>query len=261
MNAPVKTLSLQTGYTVRGTRMPVGQPFDASLHAGELTVLLGPNGAGKSTLLRTLAGFQPPLSGQVLIGGRRIGELSRRELARTVAVVLTERPELTDMDVEQLVALGRTPWTGFWGMASAEDRKMARQAITLAGIEDLALRQVQSLSDGERQKVMIAKALAQATPVILLDEPTAFLDYPSKVETMQLLRRLAAEQGKAILLSTHDMDIALQTCHRAWLVDRTLPLAEGTWSELAANGELAKRFASPGIRFDNDSGLFRIADK
>ncbi|MBP7918606.1 MAG: ABC transporter ATP-binding protein, partial [Prevotella sp.] len=143
-------------------------------------------------------------------------------LALLVSVVLTERPDVQQMTVAEVVGLGRMPYTGFFGTLSSADLEVVEEALTLVGISDFAPRMIDALSDGERQKVMIAKALAQQTPVVLLDEPTAFLDYPSKVEMMKLLRRLAAETGKAILLSTHDLPLALQLADRLLTIDQGL---------------------------------------
>ena len=147
--------------------------------------------------------------------------MSKAQLATLVSVVLTERPEVQHMTVAEVVGLGRMPYTGFFGTLTAADRQVVVEALALVGIAPYAPRMIDALSDGERQKVMIAKALAQQTPVVLLDEPTAFLDYPSKVEMMKLLRRLTAETGKAILLSTHDLPLALQ------LADRLLTIGHG----------------------------------
>jgi iron complex transport system ATP-binding protein len=214
----------------------VASDLNGSIRAGQLTCLVGRNGLGKSTLLRTLAGFQPPLQGEV---AWRIGEqwvdikaITKPELARLVSVVLTEKPDVQQMTVAEVVGLGRMPYTGFFGTLTAADRQVADGALALVGIDDFAQRMIETLSDGERQKVMIAKALAQETPVILLDEPTAFLDYPSKVDMMKLLRRLAAETNKAILLSTHDLQLALQLADRLLTLDGRL--REMAKDELAA---------------------------
>lgn len=198
----------------------IARNIHAVLNGGELTCLLGANGAGKSTLLRTLSGFLPPLEGEILLQGKSLMKLSDTERARTIGVVLTERPELHHLSVSELAGMGRSPYTGFWGRLSESDKAIVNEALNMVGMEKMAMRLVDTLSDGERQKVMIAKALAQQTPVIFLDEPTAFLDYPSKVETMLLLRRLAHETGKTIFLSTHDVELALQTADTLWLMRR-----------------------------------------
>ena len=179
------------------------------LHRGELTSLIGLNGAGKSTLLRTLCGFQPAVSGTVRVLGRELSEYSSHELALTVGVVLTERTNAGGLTVRELLALGRQPHTGFFGRLGERDREVVSEAMSAVGIAHKADSYVSELSDGERQRTMIAKALAQECPVIVLDEPTAFLDVASRIETMSLLHDTARRQGKAVLLSTHDIDNAL----------------------------------------------------
>ncbi|MDE5552068.1 MAG: ABC transporter ATP-binding protein [Muribaculaceae bacterium] len=254
----IETRSLTTGYVTGRDRREVTSGLSAALMSGRMVSLLGTNGSGKSTLLRTLSGIQPALSGEVLISGKPIGEYKSRELAHTLSMVLTERPQLEDMNVEALVGLGRAPYTDFWGRMRAEDRKAVSEAIDMTGIGELSHRQVQTLSDGERQKVMIAKALAQQTPVIFLDEPTAFLDYPSKVEVMMLLRRIAHDMDKTIFMSTHDLDMALQISDVLWLIDRKFGVQIGTHSALTENGMLERYFARPDIRFDSTDGLFKL---
>ena len=175
-----------------------------------------------------------------------------------MSVVLTEKPMLENMDAEALVALGRTPYTGFWGRLDDSDHKAVEEAIRLTGIEGLRHRQVQTLSDGERQKVMIAKAFAQETPIIFLDEPTAFLDYPSKVEIMLLLYSLAHRLDKTIFMSTHDLDLALQLSDIIWLIDKKLGIKTGTHRQLTDSGDLERYFQRPGIRFDRTDGLFKV---
>lgn len=202
----ITTNRLTVGY--RGHR--VVEDISLSLPCGRLVCLLGPNGAGKSTLLRTLCGFQPPIEGTVTISGSDITTMSAAEVARLVSVVLTDRPLTPSLTAAEMVGMGRAPYTGFWGRLSDEDRRLVSEAMQTVGIAPLATRRMGRLSDGERQKVMIAKALAQHTPVIVLDEPTAFLDYPSKVAVMKTLARLAHDEGKTILMSTHDLELAAQ---------------------------------------------------
>lgn len=197
--------SLSIGYSHK----VIAADINAQIKGGELTCLIGRNGTGKSTLMRTLAGFLKPLGGSALLDGRDVGRLSPAERSHLISVVLTDRVDIDGMRVKDLVSVGRQPYTGFFGKMSSDDEEVVNKAITDVGMTDFAGRQVNSLSDGERQKVMIAKALAQQTPVILLDEPTAFLDYPSKKEMFQMLSQLCHEQGKAALVSTHDLDIAL----------------------------------------------------
>ena len=202
MKETIKIQDLSIGYVDKKEVKVVANHITATIFSGELTCLLGANGVGKSTLLRTLSAFQPKLGGKIFIEGKEISEFTDKQLSRVISVVLTEKPDIRNMTVEELVGLGRSPYTGFWGTLAKDDKVVVNNAIRLVGIESLQGRMIQTLSDGERQKVMIAKALAQDTPVIYLDEPTAFLDYPSKVEMMQLLYKLSRETDKTIFLST-----------------------------------------------------------
>lgn len=254
----IRIENLATGYTAKGKTIIVSDNINASLRSGELTCLLGPNGAGKSTLLKTLTRFINPVAGAIYIGGRDITDYSDTELAKEIGVVLTQRLNSTNLTVHDIVAMGRSPYTGFWGSLGCEDIKIVDEAIALVGIEDLRGRPLDTLSDGERQKVMIAKALAQQTPVIILDEPTAFLDYPSKVEMMQLLQRLAREREKTVFLSTHDIELALHIADRIWLLDKRLGFAEGTPEELSLDGSVGRFFERDGIEYDPVSRLFII---
>ena len=201
--------NLSIGYLTKGNEKVVASGLNATINNGELTCLLGRNGIGKSTLLRTLSAFQPALEGEIVISSTQppssITSLTDKQLSRLIGIVLTEKPDVQNMTIEELVGMGRSPYTGFWGTLDDEDKKIVGEAIQLVGIENLQGRMVYTLSDGERQKVMIAKALAQQTPIIYLDEPTAFLDFPSKVETMQLLRRLALEEQKTIFFFMIDL--------------------------------------------------------
>ena len=198
---------LSVGYTLSH---PVISDINLELRSGQLACLIGENGIGKSTLLKTLTGFLPKLKGSLLLGNRDIESFSQRELARQVSIVLTQKPDVQNLTIEEIIGLGRSPYTGFFGRLRAEDCKVVDDAIATMGIEKLRGRMIQTLSDGERQKVMIAKALAQETSIILLDEPTAFLDFPSKAETFQSLQRMAHERDKLILLSTHDLELAVR---------------------------------------------------
>lgn len=249
---------LTTGYPGKGSTKIVAKDIDATICSGELTCLLGANGVGKSTLLRTLSAFQPPISGEIEIMGKKLADYTDKQLATVIGVVLTEKCSLRNMTAEELIGMGRSPYTGFWGSLSKTDKKIVDDAIRMMKIEDLRHRMMHTLSDGERQKVMIAKALAQETPVIFLDEPTAFLDFPSKVEIMQLLHHLSRSTNKTIFLSTHDLELALQIADKIWLMDKMSGVAIGTPEDLSIDGCLSNFFSRKGIIFDMETGLFRI---
>lgn len=211
---------LVIGYRTHRGQRRVTAPLSVSFPEGRLICLVGRNGVGKSTLLRSLSGLQPPLSGDVVLDGRSIASYGHKALARTVSVVTTHDVPVPSMTSWDVVALGRSPYTQFWGQLSRADKEIVERSIDITGIAPLASRHVGSLSDGERQKVMIAKAIAQETPVILLDEPTAFLDYPSKVSTLSLLSRLAREMNRTILVSTHDVEHALRLSDEVLLLQQ-----------------------------------------
>lgn len=253
--------NLSIGYPGKTCPRVVAEGIRASINSGELTCLLGANGVGKSTLLRTLSVFQPKLSGRIEILGKEVGDYTDKELALIISVVLTEKCDIRNMTAAELVGMGRSPYTGFWGRLRGHDKEVVAKAIRLVGIEKLANRMVHTLSDGERQKVMIAKALAQETPVIFLDEPTAFLDFPSKVEMMQLLHRLTRLTDKTIFLSTHDLELALQIADKIWLMDKVHGFSIGVPEDLSLSGRLSNFFARKGIAFDKDTGLFRIENE
>ena len=284
-NETIQLKDLSIGYQTKHSVKTVATGINGAIRSGELTCLLGANGVGKSTLLRTLAAFQPAISGEILIsrkdeGGTRkeISSLSDKELSKLVGVVLTEKPDVRNMSVRELVSLGRSPYTGFWGTYTDEDLRIVDESIEMVGIKDLTRRPVHTLSDGERQKVMIAKALAQQTPVIFLDEPTAFLDYPSKVEVLQLLRRISREAEKTIFLSTHDVELALQLADTIWLMRKIeeggtrkeegdmaklgeggrSPVTIGSPQELAASGDLGRFIERQNIVFDKETLTIRV---
>lgn len=260
-NETIQIERLSIGYSGKGDVKVVADGICAGINAGELTCLLGANGVGKSTLLRTLSAFQPKLGGEIFIQGKEIDTYTDKQLSRVISVVLTEKCDIRNMTVTELIGLGRSPYTGFWGILSKEDKAVVDASISLVGISHLAHRMVHTLSDGERQKAMIAKALAQETPVIYLDEPTAFLDFPSKVEMMQLLHRLSRQTRKTIFLSTHDLELALQIADKIWLMDKVNGVTIGTPEDLSLNGSLSNFFARKGIVFDLETGLFRVANE
>ncbi len=251
----VSAKELIIGYCLKGgRRRKIHEGLELNLYPGEVTCLLGLNGAGKSTLLRTLCGFQPALGGSIDIMGKPLSTYSQRDISLSIGVVLTEKTNAGGITVYELVSLGRHPYTGFFGQLKPEDHKVIEESLQAAGIAHKAHNYVSELSDGERQKAMIAKALAQQCPIIILDEPTAFLDITSRIETMVLLRRLANTQDKSILLSTHDLDLAIQMGDCLWLQKKGDAMCCGTPEDLILGGKLDKFFNREEITFDAATG-------
>lgn len=261
MNALINIKHLTIGYKNSGKTKVIYNNINGDLFPGELTCVLGPNGAGKSTLLRTLCGFQAPLDGDILINGHAVSEMTNADLSKLISVVLTDKINIQNITVEELVSYGRSPYTGYFGRLSDEDKILIHEAIESVGIIDKKDRLVQTLSDGERQKVMIAKALVQDTPIIFLDEPAAFLDLPSKVELMQLLHKLTTDTGKLILIVTHDLDLALQMADKIWLLGNDRPISIGVPEDLIIQEIFSGFFDREGLVFDKRSGLFKIKNK
>lgn len=192
---------------------------EATIEKGKLTALIGRNGTGKSTLLRAIAGLCRRYTGRIMLDGRNAADMRAAELARRLAFVTTERPRIANLKCEQVVAIGRAPYTDWLGRMQEADREIVRRSLASVGMEEYADRTMDRMSDGECQRIMIARALAQSTPVILLDEPTSFLDIPNRRELCTLLARLAHDEGKCILFSTHELDIALSTADAIALID------------------------------------------
>ena len=247
---------LSTGYAGRA----LTQDFCCRAAAGELIALIGPNGTGKSTLLRTLAGLLPPLQGSVRWQGTSLTALTPRARARRVGVVLSAQALAAPLTVQGLAAMGRMPYTGLTGCPREADRLAVRQALELAGVAHLSHRPLHALSDGEKARAFIAKALAQQTPAILLDEPTAHLDIRGKWEVLSLLARLAHEQGRLVICSTHDLEPMLHVADRVWLLS-DVRCTDGTPQTLAADGSIARTFAVPGLDFDVQRKRFFISDR
>lgn len=191
----------------------------AEFTAGELTALVGRNGAGKSTLLRAITAIEPPKSGEVLLDGANAASLSPESIARTISFVGTDRVRIANLRCEDIVAIGRAPYTNWIGRMQTADRRIVADALHAVGMEAFAARSIDTLSDGESQRIMIARALAQQTPTIVLDEPSAFLDIPTRFEICRLLQRLAHDEGKCILFSTHDLDAAMPVCDSITVID------------------------------------------
>lgn len=240
------THGLSIGYAGKGSHVPVATGINFSLSPGKLTALLGRNGSGKSTLIRTLAGLQKPVAGSVMLGGRDIGDWESPDLSRKMAVVLQEQVRNPNLTVYELVALGRTPYTNWLGALGREDNALVLESIRKAGIPELTGRGTHLLSDGERQKAMFARALAQETPIILLDEPTAHLDILSRIELVRILRQTAHSEAKSVLFSTHDLELALQMSDQLWLFDGKGALLTGAPEDLVLQGHISRLYSQPG---------------
>ncbi len=258
----LQAVAVSAGYRRRRRHPAVTVLSDVHLAArpGELITLIGPNGAGKSTLLRTLVGAQPPLAGHVLLDGRDLAALSPRQRARRLAVTLTEPVDVGQMTVESVVALGRIPYRSWIGRESARDRAAVDRALLDAGVADLRDRPLTDLSDGERQRVMVARALAQEPAVLVLDEPTAFLDVARRIEFAAMLTRLSATTGTAIVLSTHDLAFALRRADQVWLVGGDGTVTAGAPEDLACGDVIARAFVGENMSFDDAAATIVVAD-
>ena len=243
---------LSVGYRNGNQQVTLLNHLDLSLEKGKLVALLGQNGAGKSTFLRALTCDENPLGGTIEVNGENLMEMSQKNRSRLIGLVSTERIQAGALTVTELVGLGRQPHTGFLGRLDDEDREVVHQAMVDAGIIGKANEYMASLSDGERQKAMIARALAQQTPIIILDEPTAFLDVASRIETMRLLQTLAHERGKAVLLSSHDISQSLMLADELWLITTDRQVLTGTPHDLVADGAMNRLFENREIHFNPD---------
>lgn len=250
--AILTTHDMAVGYGQGSKRTVLLHDLNLELNQGTLVALLGKNGAGKSTMLRALTCDTLPISGSVEIDGKLSSEISKRDLSRLIALVATERIMGGAFTIRELVALGRQPHTGFLGRLSKHDDEVVQQSLEAVGIVHKAEQHVAQLSDGERQKAMIAKALAQETPIIVLDEPTAFLDVASRIETMKLLHSLAREQNKAVLLSSHDISQSLLLADELWVITREREVVTGTTEQVVMSGAMDRVFDNSSILFNND---------
>ena len=257
----LSTQNLEIGYTNgKPARKVVGSELNLELFQGEFVCLVGPNGAGKSTLLRTLTGLQPALEGEIWLSGKKLSQFSRKELANEISVVLTSPIEVGAMTVNELVAMGRFPFTGLFDRMSVRDWEMVQKSLEMVGMLGFEERTVHKLSDGERQKVMIARALAQEPRILVLDEPTAYLDLPGRVSVMNLLHELAKDHGKTVLTSTHDLDLAMRSADRLWLMSPGGEIICGAPEDLVLSGDFQRVFARDRISFDVMNGHFTVSD-
>lgn len=224
---------------------------------GEFTALIGRNGTGKSTLLRTMAGLAKPMEGEIIVDGRRLSEMPPREIASKISFVSTEEVRITNLKVADVVGLGRAPYTNWIGSLTDEDRAKVCESLRLVGMDGFMGKAMDTLSDGERQRVMIARALAQDTPIILLDEPTAYLDLPNRYEICLLLRQLAHTQGKSIIFSTHDLTIALELCDTIAMIEGGR-FFYGTAEKLIQQDEIQRLFDGTSLRFDRHTNNVKL---
>jgi len=252
------THNLSIGYSKKGKTDVIQSGLNLQLRAGELVCLIGPNGSGKSTLLRTLTGLQKSLAGKTLIDGKDITFIKQHEKALKLALVLTERVDIENATVYNLVSLGRHPHSDWWGNVTDQEDAIIREAIEMVHMGHKMHQNINELSDGERQRAMIAKALAQDTAIIMLDEPTAHLDLPNRVEIMLLLHKLAHKTQKAILLSTHELDLALQAADRIWLISTGHGVECGVPEDLVFNGSFNRAFQSKSYFFNAANGNFSM---
>lgn len=255
----LRTENLQIGYDTKKQKNVIASAISISLDAGKLIALIGANGIGKSTLLRTLTGMQQPLSGTVFLNGALISKLSPSDLAQQLSIVLTDKLPESNLTVFELVALGRQPYTNWVGKLTSEDILKVNEALELTQISFLSDKKHYEISDGQLQKVMVARALAQNTPLIILDEPTTHLDLLHKVSLLKLLKKLALETNKSILFSTHDLDLALQLSDEMIVMNRDL-LVQDTPENLIQNGILNSLFDDENITFDAEKAKFIFKD-
>jgi len=253
---------LTLGYLHQKTRKLILEDLDFRLFKGELTCLLGPNGVGKSTLIKAILGQIKPWKGEILLENQLIQNFSVEELAKHISVVLTDPVFPGNMTVGQLVALGRTPHTGWSGRLNEQDREIVEKALSDTKIAYLQDERLSEISDGQRQKAMIARALAQDGQLIILDEPTAHLDLVNRFEIMQLLREIAATKAKSVLVVTHDLDIAVETADRFWLMNCGTPVVSGKPEDLIISGAINLLLPGEKYRFSLERGKmeFEIQD-
>lgn len=258
-NPALSARDLAVGYRQGKKAVAIMSGLNLTLERGAVTALLGRNGAGKSTLLRALTGAERPIGGTVAIGGHDTAAMSSREMSRLVGLVSTERIAAGGLTVTELVELGRQPHTGFLGRLSGHDREAVAHAIASVGMEHKAQSHLAQLSDGERQKAMIARAIAQETPIIVLDEPTAFLDVASRIRVMRLLHTLARNQGKAVLLSSHDVAQSLLLADALWVIADDRSMTCGRTEDVVMGGAMQHMFTDPDIAFSPDTCDFEAA--
>ena len=244
------------GYFTKNGKSNILSDINLVVKKSELICLIGRNGSGKSTLLRTLVRLQETLKGNILLEGKNINGIRRFDLAKLLSSVSTGVVENDSMTIRELVSLGRFPYTNWIGSLSEEDHEIIDHSLNMAGISALAGRKINEVSDGERQRAMIARTLAQNTPLVILDEPTAFMDIPAKYDLINLLYELT-RKGKAIIYSTHDLNIAIKFSDKIWIIDKNR-VFEGSPEDLVLNNTISEIFESDKIIFKPESGDFEL---
>jgi iron complex transport system ATP-binding protein len=258
MKTTLKIENLSIGYPgKKGVHSIVAEGLSLSLQQGDFVAIIGVNGIGKSTLLRTLAGVQPKLSGKIMINGEPLESLNPQSLARELSVVLTEPLAARNLTVEELVSLGRQPYTNWLGSIKETDALAIEMSLDKIGLKGLRGRKCYELSDGQLQKVLIARALAQDTPIMMLDEPTTHLDLYHKVQVLKAMKQIAGEFQKTVIYTTHEIDLAIQLCDKILILDHPVHHF-GTPCELIEKESFQKLFPSDLIGFDSETGSFKI---
>lgn len=249
--------NLSIGYASKGNQSPIYSDINIKLEKGTFVSMLGENGIGKSTLLRTISKIQAPLSGEIHLDHKPLASLNSNELAKKIALVLTEKLPESNLTVFELVALGRQPYTNWIGSLSPKDIEIVNKSLKLTSTEHLAQRKFYQLSDGQLQRVLIARALAQETEIIILDEPTAHLDIRHKLETFELLKYLALQLNKTVIISTHEIHTAIQHADELWLMTNDGCIT-GKTQQLVESKTIEKLFSHEGITFDQNSLQFSL---
>ncbi len=256
-HSAISVSELEIGYFRKKQKQPVSLMMSFSIESGKLVALVGANGIGKSTLLRSLSGMQPVLDGTIVIDGKELSSYSSMERASKLSVVLTEPPASRNLTVKELISLGRQPYTNNFGVLTGNDKQIIRNAMDISDTQNLADRKCYELSDGQMQRVVIARALAQDTPLIILDEPTTHLDLYHRAYVLKLLKRLTSEEGKTVLFSTHEIDLGIQLADVMIVMDKTA-VHVGEPCTLIAEGRFDTLFPEDSIQFDGKSGRFTI---
>jgi iron complex transport system ATP-binding protein len=260
--AEIEIKNLATGYAQRRkVKKILHQNIDINLSAGELICILGPNGVGKSTLIKTLLGFETPLAGEIYINKENLRTLSVRDLAQIISVVLTDKIDDIYLTAREIINTGRYPYGNFSGKLNPDDLKQIKMAEQAVGVSQHGEKVFAKLSDGEKQKVMIARAIAQNTPFIFLDEPVAFLDAPSRISIMQMLFNLTREMEKGILMATHDMDSALKYADVVWLLGEEGNWKSGNPEELVKSGTINQFFDTDEVTYSQIERRFNWSKK